>query len=266
MVGSPVPPGGRPMNPHVKIATVRKTDISPTEWQARIDLAATYRLIAHYGWGDVIYNHSSMRVPGEDRKFLIKRHELIYTEVTPANLVKVSMDADLDESSGVNRPGFTLHGGVLSGRPDVNCAVHVHTETGMALAGLKHGLRMVSQPAVRFHNRVGYHDYEGITEDFGERARINKALGKNRALILRNHGLLTVGKSAREAFGLMKSLLEGAHIQLTMEATGGAPIEIPAEICEKPAHQYEPHASGRGSADWPAYLRMLDDIDSSWRD
>ena len=253
------------MNKHAKIAAAAKSDISPAEWQARIDLAAAYRLIAHYGWGDVIYNHSSMRVPGEDRNFLIKRHELLYTEVTASNLVKVSMDDDLDEAAGVNRPGFTLHGGVLGARPDVNCAVHVHTETGMAIAGLKHGLRMVSQPAVRFYNRIGYHDYEGITEDFGERARINKALGKNRALIMRNHGLLTVGKTAREAFVLMKSLLEAAHIQLAMEATGGALVEIPAAICEKTARQYEHHDAGRGSADWPAYLRMLDAIDPSWR-
>jgi len=258
------------MNKHAKIAAatkaaVAKSDISPAEWQARLDLAATYRLIAHYGWDDVIYNHSSMRVPGEDRKFLIKRHELLYTEVTASNLVKVSMDDDLDESSGVNRPGFTLHGGVLSARADVNCAVHVHTETGMAIGGLKHGLRMVSQAAIRFYNRVGYHDYEGITEDFGERARINKSLGNNRALIMRNHGLLTVGKTMREAFVLMKSLLDAAEIQLVMEATGGELIEIPAAICEKTAHQYEHHDSGRGSADWPAYLRMLDAVDSTWR-
>ncbi len=253
------------MNINVKVATVAKADMSPAEWEARIDLAAAYRLIAHYGWGDVIYNHSSMRVPGDERKFLIKRHELLYEEVTPSNLVKVSMDDDVDESAGVNRPGFTLHGGVLSARPDVNCAVHVHTQIGMALAGLKHGLRMVSQPAVRFYNRVGYHDYEGITEDFGERARINKALGKNRALILHNHGLLTVGKTAREAFVLMKSLLEAAEIQLKMEATSGPLIEIPPETCEKVAHQYEHHDLGRGSADWPAYLRMLDAIDPDWR-
>jgi ribulose-5-phosphate 4-epimerase/fuculose-1-phosphate aldolase len=258
------------MNKHAKIAAiakaaVAKTDTSPEEWQARVDLAATYRLIAHYGWDDVIYNHSSMRVPGEERKFLIKRHELLYTEVTASNLVKVSMDDDLDEASGVNRPGFTLHGGVLLARPDVNCAVHVHTETGMAIGGLKHGLRTVSQAAIRFYNRVGYHDYEGITEDFGERARINKSLGNNRALIMRNHGLLTVGKTMREAFVLMKSLLEAAQIQLTMEATDGELVEIPAAICEKTAHQYEHHDSGRGSADWPAYLRMLDGIDTTWR-
>jgi ribulose-5-phosphate 4-epimerase/fuculose-1-phosphate aldolase len=253
------------MNKHAKIAAVAKSGISPAEWEARLDLAATYRLVAHYGWDDVIYNHSSMRVPGEERKFLIKRHELLYTEVTASNLVKVSMDDDLDESAGVNRPGFTLHGGVLSGRPDVNCAVHVHTETGMAIGGLKEGLRMVSQAAIRFYNRVGYHDYEGITEDFSERARINKALGSNRALIMRNHGLLTVGKTTREAFVLMKALIDAAEIQLKLEATGSALNEIPAAICEKTAHQYEHHDSGRGSADWPAYLRMLDGIDSTWR-
>src|ERR1700724_3778078 len=115
------------MNTHVKIAPVTQADIAPAEWRARVDLAAAYRLIAHYRWGDVIYNHSSMRVPGEDRKFLIKRHELLYTEVTASNLVKVDMEADLDESAGVNRPGFTLHSGVLASRPDVNCAIHVHT-------------------------------------------------------------------------------------------------------------------------------------------
>ena len=224
-----------------------------------------YRLIAHYGWGDVIYNHASMRVPGEPRKFLIKRHELLYTEVTASNLVKVSMDDDLDESAGVNRPGFTLHGGVLAARADVNCAVHVHTEIGMAIASLKSGLRMCSQAAMRFYNRVGYHPYEGITEDFAERARVNKALGQNRALILHNHGLVTVGKTVREGFVLMKTLIEAAKIQLMVEATGGEVIEIPAEVCEHVAAQYQKHDSGRGAADWPAYLRMLDQTDRSYR-
>jgi ribulose-5-phosphate 4-epimerase/fuculose-1-phosphate aldolase len=253
------------MNKPTKPSTVTPAGISAEEWQARIDLAAAYRLIAHYGWDDVIYNHSSMRVPGEDRQFLIKRHELLYTEVTASNLVKVSMDDDLDESAGVNRPGFTLHGGVLSARPDVNCAVHVHTETGMGIAGLKSGLRMVSQQAIRFYNRVGYHPYEGITEDFAERERINTALAQNRALIMHNHGVVTVGKTLRESFVLMKYLLEAANIQLRMEATGGDLIEIPPAICEKTARQYEKHDSGRGAADWPAYLRMLDNIDPSYR-
>jgi len=136
----------------------------------------------------------------------------------------------------------------------------------MALAGLKSGLRMVSQQAIRFYNRVGYHPYEGITEDFEERARINADLGNNRALILHNHGVLTVGKTARESFVLMKYLLEAADIQLKMEATGAELIEIPPAICEKTAAQYQKHDSGRGSADWPAYLRVLDAIDPSYRD
>jgi ribulose-5-phosphate 4-epimerase/fuculose-1-phosphate aldolase len=257
------------MNKHAKLASVPKAatrdGISPAEWQARVDLAAVYRLLAHYGWDDVIYNHSSMRVPGDPRNFLMKRHELLYTEVTASNLVKVNMDQDLDEKSGVNRPGFTLHGGVLSAREDVNCAVHVHTEDGMALAGLKHGLRMVSQQAIRFYQRIGYHAYEGITEDFDERARINKDLGQNRAMIMYNHGLLTVGKTAREAFVLMKALLAAAEIQLKLEATGSELNEVPPAVCAKTAEQYEHHDAGRGSADWAAYLRMLDTVDTGYR-
>ncbi len=258
------------MNKPTKMADVVPADkvppnMSPAEWQARIDLAAVYRLVAHYGWDDVIYNHASMRVPGEPRKFLIKQHELLYTEVTASNLVKVSMDENLDEKAGVNRPGFTLHGGVLAARPDVNCALHMHTEAGMAIAAMKHGLRMLSQPAVRFYKRIGYHAYEGITEDFGERARINGDLGQNKALIMHNHGLLTVGKSAREAFVLMEHLAEAAEIQVKLEATGSELIEIPPEICEKTAAQFETHDRGRGSADWPAYLRILDKEDPSYR-
>lgn len=254
------------MNKHANVAAVARDRVSPAEWQARVDLAAVYRLLAHYGWDDVIYNHSSMRVPGEPRNFLMKRHELLYTEVTASNLVKVCMDEDLDEKSGVNRPGFTLHGGVLSARADVNCAVHVHTENGVALSGLKSGLRFISQQSLRFYKRLGYHKYEGITEDFDERERINKALGQNRALIMQHHGMLTVGQTAREAFVLMKYLLTAAEIQLKMEATGGEVIEIPTEICAKVAEQFEHHDSGRGASDWPAYLRLLDGIDKSYRE
>ena len=253
------------MNLHAKVSDAAPAGISQDEWKARVDLAAVYRLLAHYGWDDVIYNHSSMRVPGEPRMFLMKKHDLLYTEVTASNLVKVSMDGDLDEKSGVNRPGFTLHGGVLQARDDVNCSVHIHTNNGMAIGALKHGLRMVSQQAIRFYERIGYHAYEGITEDFDERARINKDLGNNRAMIMSHHGLLTVGKSAREAFVLMKALLDAADIQLKLEATGGEVVEIPAAICAKTAEQYEHHDAGRGSHDWAAYLRTLDSFDTSYR-
>ena len=257
------------MNEHVKVdaanRAANRAAMSSDEWQARVDLAAVYRLCAHYGWDDVIYNHCSMRVPGEPSKFLMKQHELLWTEVTASNLRKVDMNDDLDEKSGVNRPGFTLHGGVLAGRPDVNCAIHMHTEAGMTIAALKHGLRMLSQPAVRFYKRVGYHAYEGITEDFGERERINRDLGQNKALIMHNHGLLTVGKTAREAFVLMEHLAEAAEIQVKLEATGSELIEIPPEICAKTAEQFEHHDRGRGAADWPAYLRILDKEDAGYR-
>ncbi|MEP7029386.1 MAG: class II aldolase/adducin family protein, partial [Pseudolabrys sp.] len=150
-------------------------------------------------------------------------------------------------------------------RDDVNCAVHVHTNNGMAIGALPHGLRMVSQQAIRFYQRIGYHKYEGITEDFAERERINKDLGNNRAMIMNHHGLLTVGKSARESFVLMKALLDACDIQLKLEMIGGDIVEIPPSICAKTAEQYEHHDSGRGSHDWAAYLRMLDGVDTSYR-
>ena len=238
---------------------------SDADWQARVDLAAVYRLLAHHGWGDVIFNHAAMRSPSNPRRFFIKRHELLYTEVTASNLAEVSMDDDLDERAGVNRPGFTLHSGVLRARPDVICSVHVHPDEGVAISGLKHGLRMLSQDAMRFYKRVGYHEYEGLTDSFDERERITAALGKNRALIMRHHGITTVGATAREAFSLMKQFVRAAKIQLMMEATGATLSEIPAEICEHVAAQYEQHDRGRASAEWPAYLRQLDSIDDSYR-
>jgi ribulose-5-phosphate 4-epimerase/fuculose-1-phosphate aldolase len=246
----------------IEPAPITTTD---ADWQARVDLAAVYRLLAHSGWGDVIFNHAAMRLPSNPRHFLIKRHEHLYTEVTASNLVEVSMDADLDERSGVNRPGFTLHSGIMRARPDVNCSVHVHPDEGVAISGLKHGLRMLSQDSMRFYNRVGYHDYEGITDSFDERERITAALGKNRALIMRHHGITTVGVTAREAFSLMKQFVRAAKIQLMMEATGAELSEIPTQICEHVASQYEQHDRGRASAEWPAYLRMLDTIDDGYR-
>jgi len=248
------------------IETDPRTIMTDADRQARVDLAAVYRLLAHHGWGDVIFNHAAMRCPSNPRHFLIKRHELLYTEVTASNLAEVSMDADLDERSGVNRPGFTLHSGVLRGRPDVNCSVHVHPDEGVAISGLKHGLRFVSQSAMRFYDRVGYHDYEGLTDSFDERERIMGALGKNRALIMRHHGVTTVGATAREAFSLMKELVRAARIQLMMQSTGEPLQEIAAEICAHVAEQYEHHDRGRASAEWPAYLRLLDRIDPSYRD
>jgi ribulose-5-phosphate 4-epimerase/fuculose-1-phosphate aldolase len=238
---------------------------SDADTRARTDLAAVYRLLAQSGWGDVIFNHAAMRLPSNPRRFLIKRHELLYTEVTASNLVAVSMDDDLDERAGVNRPGFTLHSGILRARPDVQCSIHIHPLEAVALSGLKHGLRPLSQNAMRFYNRLGYHEYEGLTDSFEERERIAAALGKNRALLMRHHGITTVGATAREAFSLMKEFVRAAQIQLQMEATGAELLEIPGDVCERVAAQYENHDRGRASAEWPAYLRQLDAIDPDYR-
>jgi ribulose-5-phosphate 4-epimerase/fuculose-1-phosphate aldolase len=248
------------------IETAPTTATIDADRQARIDLAAVYRLLDRHGWGDVIFNHAAMRLPSDPRRFLIKRHELLYAEVTASNLVEVSMDDDLDERSGVNRPGFTLHSGVLRARADVMCSVHVHPEEAIAISGLKHGLRPLSQNAMRFYNRIGYHDYEGLTDSFDERERIAAALGAHRALVMRHHGITTVGATAREAFSLMKEFVRAARIQLTMEATHAPLLEIPATVCERVAAQYERHDRGRASAEWPAYLRQLDRIDPGYRD
>jgi len=190
----------------------------------------------------------------------------LYTEITASNLVEVTMDDDLDERAGVNRPGFTLHSGVLRGRPDVNCSVHVHPDEGVAISALKHGLRPVSQSAMRFYNRFGYHDYEGLTDSFDERERIVAALGQNRALVMRHHGITTVGNTAREASSLMREFVRAARIQMMMEQSRDEVLEIAPQICERVAAQYEQHDRGRASAEWPAYLRLLDDIDPSYRD
>ena len=194
------------MNQHAKIETAVPTGISAEEWQARTDLAAVYRLCAHYGWDDLIYNHCSMRVPGEPSKFLMKQHELLWTEVTASNLRKVDMNDDLDEKSGVNRPGFTLHGGVLKGRAGRQLrGPHPHRD--------RHG---AGRPQARPADGVAAGDallqahrlspLRGHHRGFRASASASsRTLGQNRALILHNHGLLTVGKTAREAFILMKT-------------------------------------------------------------
>ena len=233
---------------------------------ARTDLAAVYRLLASHGWGDMIFNRAAMRMPSNPRHFPIERHELLYTEVTASNLVEVSMDDDLDERSGVNRPGFALHSGAMRTRPDVMCSVHVHPEEGVALSGLKQGLRPLSQNAMRLYNRAGFHDYEGLTGSFAERERIAAALGRHRCLIMRHRGITTVRETAREAFSLMKEFVRAARIQMMMESTGQEILEIPAHVCEHVAAQYEKHDKGRAPAEWPAYLRQLDRLDPGFRD
>ena len=245
--------------------TIEETAVSAEEWQARVQLAAVYRLVELHGWGEGIYNHISLRVPDTPDHFLVKRHDLLYSEVKASNLVKVPINGDLDERSGVNRPGFVLHGGVLQSRADVNCALHVHTAEGIAISTLAEPLRMLSQYAARFYNRVGYHVYEGITDGIDERSRIVANLGKNSALFMRNHGVMVVARSAQSAFIGVKDLLEACRIQLLLQAGGRDLIEIDPAVCERTVRQFAAHDDGRGGADWPAYLRTLDRLDPSYR-
>jgi ribulose-5-phosphate 4-epimerase/fuculose-1-phosphate aldolase len=239
--------------------------VTNAEREARVELAALYRLIEQQGWGEGIYNHVSLRIPDAPDHFLIKRHDLMYAEVNASNLVRVRMDGDLDEGAGVNRPGFVLHGGVLADRPDVNCALHVHTAEGIAVSADRASLKMVSQYAVRFYGRVGYHDYEGITDGLAERASIARDLANHAALFMRNHGVLVVAASAPAAFTRIKDLLEACRIQLMLQASSEQLVEIPAEVCEKTLRQFEKHDNGRGGAEWPAYLRVLDRLDASYK-
>jgi ribulose-5-phosphate 4-epimerase/fuculose-1-phosphate aldolase len=242
-----------------------RDSVSSEEWQVRVDLAAVYRLVHLYKWADSIYNHVSIRVPGEPDFFLIKAHELLYDEVTASNLVKVdARNDDVDESFHVNKPGFTLHGGLMQARPDINAAVHTHIPECIAVANQPDGVLPLSQTSMQFWNNVGYHDYQGITENLSERAEIAAALGDKHTLLMRNHGPVTVGKTMRDAFILMRDLETACKLQLQQQAAGLDPVMPSKEVLDRYVEQRKSHNAGRGGADWPAWLRRLDQIDPSY--
>ena len=188
--------------------------VSAAEWEARVNLAAAYRFAEYSQWTDLIFNHFTLRVPGEPRHFLVKQHELMFEEVTASNLLKVDIEGNaVGEAEHVNAAGFTIHTGIFNARPDVNAIVHIHSPAGMVLAAHKHGLRYLCQDAMMFYNRVGYHDFEGVATDLGERERLARSLGRHNTLILRNHGLLTCGKTIHDATILMHNLVNVAEVQ-----------------------------------------------------
>ena len=253
-----------------KISAVRDVPslegkVSDEEWKVRVDLAACYRLIRAHGWNHNIYNHCSARVPGEPDKFLMKGHALLWDEVTASNLVKVDMNAELDERAGVNRPGFVLHSAILRARPDVNAVVHIHESSSVAVSVTRQGLLPLTQDAIFFFDRIGYHDYHGITENAEERAQIVAALGDKPAMLMRSHGSVTVGANVRAAYVLTNHLVTASKIQMQLMASG-ADLVIPSpEVCRGTVKQYESHNNGRGQDDWPAALRELDRTDDSYR-
>ncbi len=240
------------------------------EWNTRVELAAAYRLADMYGWATtLIYNHISARLPPEDgaERFLLNPFGLRYDEVTASNLVKVDIDgAILDDSPyEINQAGYVIHSAIHATRPDVNCVIHTHTEAGMAVSCLEDGLMFVNQDSLIFHDNVGYHDFEGIAFNLDERARMVANLGGNFALILRNHGLLTVGRTVGEAFTLMFFLEKVCNAQLKLMAAGGRVRTLTEEVCRYTARQFDLAASPMGRREWPALVRRLDAVDTSWR-
>lgn len=240
--------------------------VSPEEWDARVDLAAIYRLVCLRGWNRGIFNHAAMRSPENPNQFFIKAHPLNWSEVTASNLVKVDLNTELDESANVNRPGFVLHSAILRARPEVNATIHIHPPACIAVSMMKDGLLPLTQQSIFLYGRVGYHDYEGITEDADERSRIVAALGDKAALLMRSHGATTVGAEAGHAVQFMGHLIAACEMQLRLMASGAKLVVPSQEICDRVAEQHSSHNTGRGTADWPAQLRELDQADPGYRD
>ncbi|MEC9346866.1 MAG: class II aldolase/adducin family protein [Pseudomonadota bacterium] len=241
--------------------------VSDEEWAVRVDLAAFYRLVAHFGWDDLTATHISARVPGEPNAFLLNPHGLYFDEITASSLVKIDFEGNelLESEYRVNPAGFTIHSAVLSGRPDVTCVAHTHTRAGMAISAQKGGLLPLTQTALRFYNRIAYHDYEGVALDHSERERLIGHLGTHKAMILRNHGLLTVGEEIYECFNCLAYLEKSCQSQIDA-MSGGAELHIPPhDVCEHTAQQFEKFAP-IGKRDWPGLLRRLDRMDPSFRD
>jgi len=239
---------------------------SEAEWAVRVDLAACYRLVALYNMDDLFSTHISARVPGPEAHFLLNLYGVLFEKVTASNLVKVDLNGNVvqDTPFPINSAGFVIHSAVHAARPDAKCVLHTHTVAGMALASLKEGLLPLTQKSMRFYDRIGYHDYEGVADDLSERERLARDLGPHNALILRNHGLLTCGSTVAHAFFLMKNLEKSCQVQLAAMASGGKLIKLSSRLLERAAGQVERRLDGEASG-WSSLLAKLDQIDPSYR-
>jgi ribulose-5-phosphate 4-epimerase/fuculose-1-phosphate aldolase len=256
------------MATHGKAATVRER-VSPEEWKARVDLAACYRLAALYGWDDLIFTHISARVPGPDHHFLINPYGMMFDEITASGLVKIDLDGNrvLESPYDINPAGFTIHSAVHAAREDALCVMHLHTMYGVAVSAQKSGLLPISQQSLFALASLAYHDYEGLALNDEEKPRLVDDLGTNNHLILRNHGLLTIGGTAADAFLAMYNLERACMIQVFAQAGGGELLTVPRPIIDGIEAQKEVVTKGMGGdLAWPALLRKLDRIDPSYRD
>jgi ribulose-5-phosphate 4-epimerase/fuculose-1-phosphate aldolase len=246
-----------------------RDQVSDEEWQMRVDLAALYRLVAHYGWTDLIFTHLSARVPGPEHHFLINPYGMLFDEITASSLVKVDTAGEIVMESPypVNPAGFTIHSAIHMAREDAKCVMHLHTDDGVAVSAQADGLLPITQTAMNVISQVTYHDYEGIALDLGERDRLVADLGDKFLMILRNHGTLSVGVDCPSAFTALFFLERACTMQIKA-LSGGVKLNWPNEgVAEHVANQAKGMFSGGfGKLGWPSLLRMLDREDASYRD
>ena len=257
------------MSSTAEVKSTVRDQVSAEEWQARVDLAAAYRLVALYGWDDLIFTHLSARVPGPEHHFLLNPYGMLFEEVTASSLVKVDLDGNkvMDSPYFINPAGFTIHSAVHGAREDALCVIHLHTINGIAVSAQKDGLLPLSQQSLFALASLAYHDYEGLALDDEEKPRLVSDLGNNTFLILRNHGLLTIGKSPAEAFLLMFTLERACEIQVLAQSGGCELVPVAAPVIAKTAKQLSVVTMGQGGQlAWPGLLRKLDRIDGSYRE
>jgi ribulose-5-phosphate 4-epimerase/fuculose-1-phosphate aldolase len=243
--------------------------VSPEEWQVRVDLAAAYRLVAEYGWDDLVFTHISARVPGPEHHFLINPYGMMFEEITASSLVKVDLEGKIVMESDyhINPAGFTIHSAVHAAREDALCVMHLHTDYGIAVSAQEQGLLPISQQSLFVLASLGYHDYEGLALNDEEKPRLVADLGNKSFLILRNHGLLTVGRTVADAFLSMFLLERACRIQILAQAGGGKLIPISKEVLKQVAAQEAVVVTGGpGRLVWPGLLRKLDRLKANYRD
>jgi ribulose-5-phosphate 4-epimerase/fuculose-1-phosphate aldolase len=244
-----------------------KDQVSADEWQLRCDLAACYRLVAMYGWSDLIFTHISARVPGPEHHFLINPYGMMFDEITASSLIKVDQDGNkLSESPlPVNRAGFVIHSAIHAVRDDAQCVIHTHTRAGVGVSAQRNGVLPISQQSMFVLASLAYHDYEGVALHDAEKPRLQDDLGMANFLMLRNHGLLTVGASIPDAFLSMYTFESTCQIQLAAQSGGAELGMIAPEILGSAAEALRAQTSGMGGAfAWPALLRKLNRVDDSY--
>jgi ribulose-5-phosphate 4-epimerase/fuculose-1-phosphate aldolase len=244
--------------------------VSAQEWQTRVDLAAAYRLVAAFKWDDLVFTHISARVPGEENQFLINPYGLLFEEITASSLIKIDLQGNkLEESAfSVNPAGFTIHSAIHAARHDAQCVMHTHTLNGIAVSAQKGGVLPLSQQSIFVLSSLGYHDYEGVALRDDEKPRLVADLGRNNNLMLRNHGLLTVGPTIADAFLAMYIFETVCTIQVRAMAGGTPLVHVDPRIVETAAEQARQatRGAGGGALTWPGLLRRLDRADAGYRE